>query len=101
VLTAVSAGLAPAPSYAYALDPQLDCKSSAHAFIARLLNDQYIDPSPMRVEANSVNAFRPMHSSTLTAFGFRIYAVLGYEHDDAIFKAGAVRPSPTRPMARK
>ncbi|MGF6604510.1 hypothetical protein P3T23_009266, partial [Paraburkholderia sp. GAS448] len=31
VLTAISAGLAPAPSYAYALDPQLDCKSSAHA----------------------------------------------------------------------
>jgi len=89
VLTAISAGLAPAPSYAYALDPQLDCKSSAHAFIAPLLDDQYIDPSPMRVEANSVNAFRPTHSGTLTAFGFRVYAVLGYEHDDAIFKSGS------------
>jgi hypothetical protein len=35
----------------------------------------------MRVEANSVNAFRPAHGSNLTAFGFRVYAVLGYEHD--------------------
>ena len=42
----------------------------------------------MRVEANSINAFRPAHGSNLTAFGFRVYAVLGYEHDDALFKRG-------------
>ena len=94
VLTAMGAGLPPVPSYAsaYALDPQLDCKSNAHAFIAPLLNDQYIDPNPMRVEANSVNAFRPAHGIDLTAFGFRVYAVLGYEHDDAMFKQGSGQP---------
>jgi hypothetical protein len=45
----------------------------------------------MRVEANSINAFRPAHGSNLTAVGFRVYAVLGYEHDDA-FKRGYAQP---------
>ncbi len=94
VLAAIGAGLSPAPAYAYALDPQLDCKSSAHDFIAPLLNNQYIDASPMRVEANSVNAFRPTHGGTLTAFGFRVYAVLGYEREDAIFKSGTGKAIP-------
>ena len=40
----------------------------------------------MHVEANSVNAFRPTHGSDLTAFGFRVYAILGYERDDELFK---------------
>ncbi|SOE98811.1 hypothetical protein SAMN05446635_6793 [Burkholderia sp. OK233] len=92
VLTAIAAGLPSVSSYGYALDPQLDCKSNAHAFIAPLLKEQYIDPKPMRVEANSVNAFRPAHGSDLTAFGFRVYAVLGYEHDDALFKRGDGQP---------
>lgn len=89
MIAAIGTGLMPVLCYAYALDPQLDCKSSAHAFIAPLLNDQYIDPKPMRVEANSVNAFRTAHGANLTAFGFRVYAVLGYEQDDAMFKQGS------------
>lgn len=36
-LAAIAAGLPPVSSYAYALDPQLDCRSNAHAFIAPLL----------------------------------------------------------------
>ncbi|TDY21501.1 hypothetical protein B0G81_1716 [Paraburkholderia sp. BL6665CI2N2] len=92
VLTAIVAGLPSGSSYAHALDPQLDCRSNAHAFIAPLFKGQYIDPNPMRVEANSVNAFRPAHGSKLTAFGFPVYAVLGYEHDDALFKRGDGRP---------
>jgi hypothetical protein len=92
VLTAIAAALPPGFSYAYALDPQLDCRSNAHAFIAPLLKSRYIDPNPMRVEANSVNAFRPAHDSKLTAFGFPVYAVLGYEHDDALFKRGDGQP---------
>ncbi|WP_341315149.1 hypothetical protein WN982_07760 [Paraburkholderia sp. IMGN_8] len=92
VLIGIAAGLPPVSSYGYALDSQLDCRSNAHAFIAPLLKDRYIDPSPMRVEANSVNAFRPVHGSNLTAFGFRVYAVLGYEHDDALFKHGDGHP---------
>lgn len=92
VLSAITTGLSPVSSYAYALDSQLDCRSNAHAFIAPLLTDRYIDPSPMRGEGNSINAFRPVHGSNLTAFGFRVYAVLGYEHDDALFKRGDAQP---------
>jgi hypothetical protein len=92
VLAATGLGLAPALCCAYALDAQLDCQSTAHAFIAPLVDDQFIDPIPMRVEANSVNAFRPAHDSNLMAFGFRVYAVLGYEHNDAIFKQGSGQP---------
>ncbi|MFX1689671.1 hypothetical protein PWR05_34920 [Paraburkholderia sp. A2RI-6] len=92
VLTALAPGLLPVSSYAYELDPQLSCRSNAHAFISPLLKDRYIDPKPMRVEANSVNAFRPEHDSNLTAFGFRVYAVLGYEHGDALFKRGDGQP---------
>jgi hypothetical protein len=47
----------PVPCRADALDSQLDCKSSAPAVIAPLLHDRSIDSTPMRVEANSVNAF--------------------------------------------
>ena len=47
----------------------------------------------MRVEANSVNAFRPAHGSNLTAFGFHVYAVLGYEQDDPMFKQGSGQPT--------
>ncbi|HEY3596250.1 MAG TPA: hypothetical protein VGL08_01850 [Paraburkholderia sp.] len=93
-LAAVGAGFCPVQSVARALDLQLDCKSDAHTFIAPLLDDQSIDPKPMRVEANSVNAFRPTRGSNLTAFGFRVYAVLGYQRDDALFKQGDGQPIP-------
>jgi hypothetical protein len=92
MLAAITAGLTPLLCHAYALDDQLDCKSSAHAFVAALLDDQYIDPNPMRVEANSVNVFRPVRGSDLTAFGYRVYAVLGYQHDDEMFRRGSGQP---------
>jgi len=65
---------------------------SPHAFIKPLLDSQDIDPMPMRVEANSVNAFRPTHDSHLTAFGYRVYAVVGYEEGDSIFQQGSDKP---------
>lgn len=89
LLSAAGAALCPVPSYPHELDPQLDCKLSAHTFIAALVSGQYIDPNPMHVEADSVNAFRPAHGSNLTAFGFRVYAILGYQRDDAMFKRGS------------
>jgi len=92
LIIAIGAGFTPVLCRAYALDAQLDCKSNAHAFIAPLVTDRYIDPKPMRVEANSVNAFKPAHDGNLTAFGFRVYAVLGYEHGDTIFKQGSGQP---------
>jgi hypothetical protein len=91
-LVAVVGVLSPVTSHAYPLDRQLDCKSSAHTFIAPLASARYIDTKPMRVEANSVNAFKPTSGSDLTAFGFRVYAVLGYERDDAMFKRGTGQP---------
>ncbi|SAL78300.1 hypothetical protein AWB67_05240 [Caballeronia terrestris] len=90
--SAAIAAVVPATSYGHALDRPLDCKSSAHTFIAPLVNARYIETTPMRVESNSVNAFRPTHGSDLTAFGFRVYAVLGYERDDAMFKKGSGQP---------
>ncbi|QQC67692.1 hypothetical protein [Paraburkholderia ginsengisoli] len=92
VLAVLGLGLDPGVCRAQALDAQLDCKSNAHAFIAPLVSARSIDPNPMRVEANSVNAFRPAQGSDLTAFGFRVYAVLGYEPDDAMFKEGSGEP---------
>jgi hypothetical protein len=89
---AVVGGLLPSLCGATALDSQLDCKSSAHRFIAPLVADKAINAQPMRVEANSVNAFRPTQGSELTAYGFRVYAVLGYEQGDAMFKTGSGQP---------
>jgi hypothetical protein len=63
------------------------------------LNAQYIDPNPMRVDANSVNAFRPASDSNLTTFGFRVYAVPGYEHNDMMSKQGSGQPLRRQHMA--
>jgi len=77
---------------AYALDAQLDCKSTAHAFIAPLQENHTIETTPMRVESNSINAFKPTHGSHLTAFDFGVFAVVGYQKNDAIFKQGSGNP---------
>lgn len=97
VLCALCAGLvalamprvAKAQSQGSAHDQQFDCKSNPHEFISALIEEKSIDPKPSRVEANSVNAFSPMHGSRLSAFGFPIYVVLGYAHDDTLFHRGA------------
>ncbi|HEV3424026.1 MAG TPA: hypothetical protein VG105_09655 [Paraburkholderia sp.] len=89
LLTAIGAVLYSVPSASHELDAQLDCTSNAHTFIAALESDQYIEPEPMHVEANSVNAFRPTRGSDLTAFGFRVYAVLGYTSNDEMFHKGS------------
>lgn len=82
----------PGLSHAQPLESQLDCKSSAHHFIAPLHFDRSIEAMPMRVEANSVNAFKPASGRELTAYGFRVFAVLGYQQGDAIFKQGSGQP---------
>jgi hypothetical protein len=79
-------------AFAYALDSQLDCRSTAHAFIAPLQQNHAIETTPMRVEPNSINAFKPTHDSHLTAFDFGVFAVVGYQKDDAIFKQGSGSP---------
>jgi hypothetical protein len=92
MLVVTTIGCTPVSCWAHALDDQLACQLSAHAFIKPLLDSRDVNPMPIRVEANSVNAFRPTHDSHLTAFGYRVDAVLGYEQGDAMFKQGSGKP---------
>jgi hypothetical protein len=41
------------------------------------------------VEADSVNAFRPVKGTRLSAFGMPIYAVFGYAPGDSLFRRGS------------
>ncbi|KND57114.1 hypothetical protein BVER_02548 [Candidatus Burkholderia verschuerenii] len=78
--------------HAQPIEAQLDCKSSGHDFIAPLLANNLIQAKPMRVEANSVNAFRPANGVSLTAYGFKVYAVVAYQKDDPLFQRGKGEP---------
>src|SRR5258708_30691257 len=60
----------PAVSHASELDAPLACNMSAHSFIGELAGQQLIDPKPIRVESNSINAFSPARAAKLTAFRF-------------------------------
>lgn len=84
--------LFPLLARADALDSQLDCKSTGHAFISPLLVSGEVEPKPMRVEPNSVNAFRVKKGVHLTAFDYRVYAVIGYQKDDPLFQSGSGDP---------
>ncbi len=87
-LYGLSMALLSVSSNAHQLDSQFTCDSNAHAFISGLINDDDIAAKPTHVAANSVNAFRPAQGSDLTAFGFPVHAVVGYEHNDATFRQG-------------
>ncbi|AOK16286.1 hypothetical protein WT26_09825 [Burkholderia cepacia] len=86
LLTLAAPGIASAKS----LDDALDCHSNGHKFVAPLLAAGDIQSEPMHVESNSVNAFRTSHS--LTAYGFGVYVVLGYQANDPIFRTGDGTP---------
>ncbi|TCK91735.1 hypothetical protein B0G74_5573 [Paraburkholderia sp. BL9I2N2] len=92
VLLALVAAALPLASYATALDAPLACNESGHQFIADLAEQQMIDPKPTRVESNSINAFSPTSGANLTAYGFRVFAVVGYEKDDPMFRVGDGEP---------
>lgn len=92
VLLALAAVALPLTSYAAALDAPLLCNESGHQFIADLAQQQMIDPKPTRVESNSINAFSPAQGADLTAFGFHVFAVVGYEKDDPMFRVGDGEP---------
>ena len=88
----LAAAALPLTSHAAALDAPLACNESGHQFIADLAQQQLIDPKPTRVESNSINAFSPTQGADLTAFGFRVFAVVGYEKDDPMFRVGDGEP---------
>lgn len=80
--------IVPASAFSQTLDHDLSCAETAHDFVADLVGAQSIEGTPMRVEPNSVNAFRPRKDNPLTAFGLRVHAVFGYQPGDPLFKAG-------------
>ncbi|RDU98626.1 hypothetical protein [Trinickia dinghuensis] len=88
VLTAVYAATSSTPALAQALDEPLHCDRPAHDFIGALESQSLIDPHPTHVEPNSINAFNPTHTADLTAFGFRVFAIVGYQKDDPMFQKG-------------
>ncbi|CAD6528292.1 hypothetical protein [Paraburkholderia metrosideri] len=92
VLLLLATAALPLTSFAAALDTPLTCNESGHQFISDLTQQQMIDPKPMRVESNSINAFSPASGADLTAFGFRVFAVVGYEKDDPMFRVGDGEP---------
>ncbi|GLU30934.1 hypothetical protein WKR88_11555 [Trinickia caryophylli] len=79
----------PAAGHAGSLDDPLHCTVSAHAFISKLIDENLIDPQPSRVESNYINAFNLAKGADLHAFGYRVFAVVGYEDDDPLFRKGS------------
>ncbi len=75
------------------LDAALDCSWNGHRFIAPLAEAGDIETKPMHVESNSMNAFHTRHP--LTAYGFSVYVVLGYQQDDPLFQHGDGQPIDT------
>ena len=92
VLSSLLLAWLPSLCTAAALDAPLACNVSAHRFIADLAQQHLIDPQPMRVESNSINAFRPARGASMSAFGFSVFAVVGFEQDDPLFRPGNGEP---------
>lgn len=92
IALAVTLASLAALAHAKPIEAQLDCKSTAHDFVAPLQQNGLLETKPMRVEPNSVNAFKPVKGATLTAYGFKVYVVVAYQKDDPIFRPGKGEP---------
>jgi hypothetical protein len=77
---------------AAAIDDSLTCQKNAHEFISDLIDQQLIAPKAMRVESNSINAFWPAQGQHMTAYGFSVFAVVGFQKDDPLFRTGNGKP---------
>jgi hypothetical protein len=82
----------PLTSHAAALDESLTCNESAHDFVSGLIDQKLIQPKPSRVESNSINAFWPARGQHMTAYGFTVFAIVGYQQDDPLFRTGDGKP---------
>jgi hypothetical protein len=91
-LLASALAFAPMAARAATLDDALTCQESAHDFVSGLIDQKLIDAKPMRVESNSINAFWPAHGQRLTAYGFSVFAIVGFQQDDPLFKTGDGKP---------
>jgi hypothetical protein len=92
ITLAICVGALSSGCEASALDAALACNETGHQFIADLAQQQLIEPTPTRVESNSINAFRPAKGADLSAFGFHVFAVVGFEKDDPMFHTGDGEP---------
>ena len=94
--TAIALGLSsltlPSIAHALALDDALSCGDRAHGYITSLQTRQLIADHPLHVEDNAINVFWPAHDAGLTALGFKVYVVIGYQQDDPMFKTGSGEP---------
>lgn len=88
----VLAAALPVQGRAAALDQPLHCDRPAHDFIGDLEAKGLIDPHPSHVEPNSINAFDPARGVRLTAFGFHVFAIVGFQKDDPLFEKGSGKP---------
>jgi hypothetical protein len=91
VLISVSVALSNS-AFAVPLDDPLHCDRPAHDFIGALEEKGLIVRHPSRVEANSINAFDPAHGVDLTAFGYRVFAIVGFQKGDPMFRNGDGTP---------
>jgi len=82
----------PLAGHAAALDESLTCRESAHDFVSGLIDQKLIEPTPSRVERNSINAFWPVHGKHMTAYGFSVFAIVGFQQDDPLFRTGDGKP---------
>ncbi|MCP3709927.1 hypothetical protein M3I54_23590 [Paraburkholderia sp. CNPSo 3274] len=85
----VGTALASNAIYAREIGASLDCHAGSHEFIQQLLAKKEIDPRPMKVSANSVNAYRPGQKQSLTALGFKVQAVFGSVPDNGALQQTA------------
>lgn len=82
----------PLTGHAAALDESLTCKESAHDFVSSLIDQKLIEPKASRVESNSINAFWPVRGQHMTAYGFNVFAIVGFQQDDPLFRTGDGKP---------
>ena len=91
-LTVVLSAASSVPAFAAPLDEPLHCDRPARDFIGALESQGLIDPHPSHVESNSINAFDPTPHADLTAFGFHVFAIVGYQKGDPLFRQGDGKP---------
>ena len=89
VIAAALAAALPQASVCAPLDDALHCNVSAHTFVKSLIDAGQIEPQPTRVESNSINAFDLVKGADLHAFGYPVFAIVGYEEGDPTFRKGS------------
>lgn len=91
-LCAIWLAALPLAARAATLDESLTCRESAHEFVSGLIERELINSTPMRVESNSINAFWPASGQHMTAYGFTVFAIVGFQQDDPLFQTGNGKP---------